>query len=90
MITIKAHQDDKGNISSMRIGFLAMVALLLILLVAWGVVFVYISLKCQAPDYMGLAAILGSLFSIIGTVFLGKAWQKRYEGPSNFPQQKFD
>ena len=74
----KTFQDDRGRASSMRVAFVAIIAVVVFLSVAWVIVFLIESGK-ETTDYSGLALILGGIFGIGGAGVFGKVVQKKFE-----------
>jgi hypothetical protein len=74
----KTFQDDRGRASSMRVAFIAIIAVVIFLSVAWVIVFLIEAGK-ETTDYSGLALILGGIFGIGGAGVFGKVVQKKFE-----------
>jgi len=68
-------QDNKGNKSMMRLGFIAIHLMALILIIAVAIAIV----NRIAPDYSGIAVLLGGIAAILGVAYAGKVKQKQTE-----------
>jgi hypothetical protein len=71
-------QDDKGNRSSYRELFYALIAVEILLLIFWCCL-AYIEIHKTQSDLNGLAAILAIIVGIGGLGQLFKSIQKKYE-----------
>ena len=73
-----ALQDDKGNLSSIRIGMLAAGMVTIVLMGFWLYGFVK-EVQKETSDYMGLAALFTAIFINFILVVWAKVKQKKYE-----------
>jgi len=71
-------QDDKGNISSIRIILIVSFGIFIYLLALWRKAFLFEIVKDQ-PDYTGLVALFTAMIINTGLVLFLKVLQKKYE-----------
>ena len=75
---MKLIQDDKGNISSLRV-ILLIVAGAFVYLLFLFTLFVLHELKSDYVNYTGLAALFSAFFVSFILAIFGKVLQKKYE-----------